>query len=346
MILARSPLRRGPVRLSGHETPLSAVAFAGRSIRRKARNVRNWCGDLSASHQPCQPVDGVRISRAVRGVYKGQKSKMQECRCRAWKLGVWRPSADRIPFDWQLPHGGMRGRPPGALRRHQRCRRGVRGAREASGEGVEARQRLRVSFTQFCPPRCSKIGAGVCIDRRHGGRLSPPGLPPPVGAARGSRHWRRGRSRRAPHRGGRVLAGGRGRRAARCRSGGIAHPGGWTMDHRSIGADCETRRSARRRQLRRRRGESRPARGAVRPGDGPGERVGVNPARSTHAGPWFQRRRGSGTTGKRRGRQSCGQAGRPSRPPRGRRQRGIEAPTRRGLRGHRNWGVAIEDILR
>ena len=168
-----------------------------------------------------------------------------------------------------------------------------------------------------------------------------------------SRRLRRGRQIEAlAGRGGRVPAGGRGRRAARCRSGGIAHPGGWTMDHRSIGADCETRRSARRRQLRRRRGESRPARGAVRPGDGPGEREGVNPARSTHAGPWFQCRRGSGTTGKRRGRRSCGQAGRPSRPPRGRRQRGIEAPTRRGrrgrrgLRGHRNWGVAIEDILR
>ena len=56
VILARSPLRRGPVRLSGHETPLSAVAFAGRSIRREARNVRNCCGHMApVRDQPCQP---------------------------------------------------------------------------------------------------------------------------------------------------------------------------------------------------------------------------------------------------------------------------------------------------
>ena len=71
----------------------------------------------------------------------------------------------------------------------------------------------------------------------------------------------------------------------RCRSGGGGLPGGWSMDRRSIGANDETRTAARRRQLRRRRGGSRPARGAVRPGDGPGEREGVNPARPTHASP-------------------------------------------------------------
>ena len=82
----------------------------------------------------------------------------------------------------------MRGRPLGALRRHQRCRRRVRGAREASGEDAEAWHRLRVSFIQFfCPPRRSKIGSGVRIDRRHGGRLSPPGLPPLPAAGRARR---------------------------------------------------------------------------------------------------------------------------------------------------------------
>ena len=43
----------------------------------------------------------------------------------------------------------MRGRTPGALRRHQECRAGARGARQASGEGVEAWQWLRVSFPRF-----------------------------------------------------------------------------------------------------------------------------------------------------------------------------------------------------
>ena len=258
---------------------------------------------------------------------------MQGCRRHAWVLGAWRPSADRIPFDWQLPHGGKRGRPP-ALPQVCGAHERPPGRMWRPGIGFGFR-----SSNSSVHPDARKLALECVSTADMGGGLSPPGLPPPVGAARGSRRLRRGRQIEAlAGRGGRILAGGRGRRAARCRSGGIAHPGGWTMDHRSIGADCETRRSTRRRQLRRRRGESRPARGAVRPGDGPGERERVNPARSTHAGPWFQRRHGSGTTGKRRGRRSCGQAGRPSRPPRGRRQRGIEAPTRRGLRADRGAG--------
>ena len=56
----------------------------------------------------------------VRGVCKGQKSEMQGCGRHAWKLGCPAASADRIPFGWQLPHGGMRGWLPGALRRHER----------------------------------------------------------------------------------------------------------------------------------------------------------------------------------------------------------------------------------
>ena len=93
-------------------------------------------GPLERRSRPADPLG----SGVCAGVCKGQMSKMQGCRRHARMLGVWRPSADRIPFNWQLPRGGMRGRPPGALRRHQRCRRGVRGAREASREGVEVWQ--------------------------------------------------------------------------------------------------------------------------------------------------------------------------------------------------------------
>ena len=125
---------------------------------------------------------------------------------------------------------------------------------------------------------------------------------------------------------------------SRCRSGGGALPGGKATEHLFIGANGETRRSERRRQLRRQRGGSRPAKGAVRPGDGSGEREEVNPARPTHVSLWFQRWPGSGTTGERGGRRFCGQARQPSRPRRGRRQSGIEAPTRRGLRADPDAG--------
>ena len=122
----------------------------------------------------------------------------------------------------------MRGRPPGALRRHQRCRRGVRGAREASGEGVEARQRLRVSFTQFCPPRCSNIGAGVCITLQTWGAPVGAGPPPPLPVCAGAWGCDRGASVGAPG-----VRGWRRRRAAErsmppygAAPGGIARGGG------------------------------------------------------------------------------------------------------------------------
>ena len=69
----------------------------------------------------------------------------------------------------------MRGRPPGALRRYQRCHRGVRGAREASG----AWQRLRVSFVHFVHPAAEIRRWGVCRPVEGGGAVAagPPPLP-------------------------------------------------------------------------------------------------------------------------------------------------------------------------
>ena len=132
---------------------------------------------------------------------------------------VWRPSADRIPVNWRLPHGGMRGQPPDALRRHQGCRSSARGARQASGEGVEAWQWLRVSFTKFIVHPDARILALECVATADmGGRRWPPGHPPPCGWARGKLRRRCGRGRRggpgrARGRGCRVeaLAGGRDR---------------------------------------------------------------------------------------------------------------------------------------
>ena len=84
---------------------------------------------VSPAHPPNQaagaplssPCALLMLSAAafVRGVCKGQKSEMQGCGRHAWKLGCPAASADRIPFGWQLPYGGMRGRPLGALRRHE-----------------------------------------------------------------------------------------------------------------------------------------------------------------------------------------------------------------------------------
>ena len=98
---------------------------------------------------------------------------------------VWRPSADRISLGWQLPHGGMRGQPPGAFRRRQGCRNGVRGARQVSDEGVEAWQWLRVSFTQFIVQPDARILALESVataDMGAAGRRR--ATPPPYGRAR------------------------------------------------------------------------------------------------------------------------------------------------------------------
>ena len=169
MILARSSLRQGAVRSFGHQTPLSAVVFAGRSIRCKARNVRNVCGNPCASHMPFQPIDNTRVPRVMRGfsskipalapvcarytpesgrfgplerlsrppdalaaafmqgVCGGQMGQLRGYRRHDWISSAWPLSADRISFGWQLPHGGMHGRPPGALRRHQGYRKGSAG---------------------------------------------------------------------------------------------------------------------------------------------------------------------------------------------------------------------------
>ena len=143
----------------------------------------------------------------------------------------------------------MRGRPPGALRRHQRCRRGVRGAREASGEGVEARQRLRVSFTQFCPPRCSNIGAGVCITLQTWG--APVGAgPPPSPRVCGRLGVRPGRQRRGSGCARLAKAAGSGAVDASVRSGAWRDRAGrWRCRSRR-------RRAARGRSRRTRRGKN------------------------------------------------------------------------------------------
>ena len=156
----------------------------------------------------------------------------------------------------------------------------------------------------------------------------------PVAPSSWSRHRHARRAGRLVCRPGGRAVEGAGRHL--CRSGGGALLGGWAAEHLFIGANGETRKSEQRRQLRRQRDGSRPARGAVRSGNGSGEREGMNPTRPTHVSPWFQRWPGSGTTGEPGGRRFCGQARRPSRPQRGRRQSGIEAPTRRGLLEQRN----------
>ena len=52
----------------------------------------------------------------------------------------------------------------------------MRAGRTRGLGGLEVWHLLRVWLTQFCPPRCSKIGAGVRVDLRHRGQA--PGAPP------------------------------------------------------------------------------------------------------------------------------------------------------------------------
>ena len=116
-----------------------------------------------------------------------------------------------------------------------------------------------------------------------GGAADPAGRP--VAPSSWSRHRHaRGAGRLVRRPGGRAVKGA-GRHLSR--SGGGALLGGWAAEHPFIGANGETPKSERRRQLRRQRGGSRPARGAVHSGDGSGDREGMNPARPTHVSPSF-----------------------------------------------------------
>ncbi len=60
---------------------------------------------------------------------------MRGCRRHACASGVWPLSGDQISCNWQLPHAGIRGRPPGALKRYRRCRRDGAGRKRGISGG-------------------------------------------------------------------------------------------------------------------------------------------------------------------------------------------------------------------